>query len=166
MSRSTKPGNFNWSIHIPTVVLQEQGGHGIILGSRRVPVLSAVVTGGKVAKDTTLSFHFEDTPEKRALHVSGAYGGPVPDGSVVIAHVYVEMPMIPSLQQYPVAETGGHLTQSGPPQVIKRGDFTREVQATLILTPEVAISVGDWLREKGVRGLEARTGRTEDPAGR
>ena len=41
-------------------------------------------------------------------------------------------------------------------QVIQRGEARREVQATLILTPEAAVSIGAWLEAHGKACLERR----------
>lgn len=91
------------------------------------------------------SVHYEENAEKRTFPVSGAYGGASGPGHYVAMHVFAEWGMIPSLEQH---EEGG-----GPPKLIKRGDVHREVQASMMMSPEVAISLGKWLIGKG---LEAR----------
>ncbi|MGH9891565.1 MAG: hypothetical protein ACREA0_06200 [bacterium] len=89
-----------------------------------------------------------DVPDDRpTLPVNGAYGGPSMDGSVVFAHVYMEFGTIPAMEEHEADEAGVVDLTKG--NVIKRGDLTRKVLATLVLPPEAAIRLGGWLVTKG-----------------
>lgn len=104
-------------------------------------------------RDRTPSIHYVDREGRQTLPVSGAYGGlGGHNGGSVIIHVYHDWGMVPSIEQVNILESG----QVGEPKYIKRGDVNREVQATLIMAPEAAISIGRWLVEKGVTAYRMR----------
>ena len=101
-----------------------------------------------------VSIHYDEKPNKPTLPVSGVYGGPNSDGTSVVAHVFADWGMVPSISQIPVNEQGvGDLSKE---QTIKRGDINREIQATLIMPPEVALSIGGLLIQKAKAALDNR----------
>lgn len=110
-------------------------------------------------KPESLTIHYEEPARKPTLAVSGAYGGVSPDGGLVVAHLYTEWGMVPSFQEIARGEDGEF--RGTDATLIKRGDILREVQATILLTPEQAMSIGKWLIEKGYRAREARAQRAE-----
>ena len=95
----------------------------------------------------TASIHYEDRPGKPTLAVTGAFGGPTPDGLNVVAHLYVEHVMVPSIAEVARTEDGEY-RQS---REIRRGTVRREIQATMVLTPAAAVSLGRWLVTHGTR---------------
>ena len=106
-------------------------------------------------KDSQMvSIHYDERANKPTLSISGVYGGPNPDGTSVVAHVFADWGMVPSISQIPVNKQGvGDLSKE---QTIKRGDINREIQATLIMPPEVALSIGGWLIQKAKAALDSR----------
>ncbi|MDK1046341.1 MAG: hypothetical protein QGM45_11735 [Anaerolineales bacterium] len=108
----------------------------------------------KIEGQDTASIHYEDCPGKRTFAVAGVYGGPNPQGTSVVAHLYAEWGMVPSIVEVPVDEHGRGDTSKE--SVIKRGDINREIQATLVIPPEVALSIGGFLIEKAKKALEIR----------
>ena len=108
----------------------------------------------KIDGQDTASIHYDEHPDKRVLAVGGVYGGPNPEGTAVVAHVFSEWGMVPSIVEVPIDEHGrGDLSKE---QAIKRGDINREIQATLVMPPEVAVSIGGWLIVHGKAALESR----------
>ena len=98
----------------------------------------------------TAHVYYDDRPGKPTLAVTGAFGGPSPDGHNVIAHLYVEHAMVPSIAELELNEDGGaRLIRE-----IKRGEARREIQATLVLAPKAAISIGEWLRNHGIQAAK------------
>jgi hypothetical protein len=93
------------------------------------------------------------SPNKRTLGVTGAYGGPAPDGRHVAVHLFAEYGTVPSLETLHVSGEGALL---GNPDRTMRGDVTREVLATLIMTPEHAVALGEFMVERGSMALEFR----------
>ena len=100
-----------------------------------------------------ITIHYDERADKPTLAVAGAHGGLTAGGQHVVAHVYAEWGMIPSLEQIPISPSG----EAGPSKIIRRGDVNREVQASLVMTPEVAIGFGKWLIEKGMAAYELRS---------
>lgn len=89
----------------------------------------------------TASIYYEDRRGKPTLAVTGAFGGPTPDARNVVAHLYVEHVMVPSIAELQRTEDGGYQQA----REIRRGTVRREIQATLVLSPQVATSLGQWL---------------------
>ena len=106
----------------------------------------------KKNKSGQVSIHYEERPDKPTLTVSGAHGGITGDGQHVVAHVYAEWGMLPSLEQISIKPSGEQESK-----IIKRGDVNREVQATLLMTPETALNFGKWLISKGMLAYNRRT---------
>ncbi len=95
----------------------------------------------------TASIYYEDRVGKPTLAATGAFGGPSPDGHNVVVHLFVEHGMVPSIAE--LERTGhGKYQQS---REIKRGNIRREIQATLVLTPAAAVSIGHWLANHGIQ---------------
>lgn len=103
-----------------------------------------------------LSITYEEPESLPSIPVSGAYGGPSPDGSTIFVHVYTEYIPIPMVTEHPLDAEGVADFSIGTQRTTRRGDLTRKVQATLVFTPEVAARVGKWLAEKGNKALAMR----------
>jgi hypothetical protein len=101
----------------------------------------------------SVSIIFQEKEPKPTIPVSGAWGGPNFLGEV-IAHVYVESLTIPSLMTTDIGPKGE--VDFDKADTIKRGDVVREVQATLVMSPEIAHSFGTWLVEKAKQALMTR----------
>lgn len=108
-----------------------------------------------MAKDSeTFTFLYQEPANKPTFAATGAYGGTSPDGKSVVAHLFVEYGTVPSLAEHSVGEGGVIDLQGG--EVIKRSEVTREIQATLVLSPEAAQSLGKFLIEKAKAALKTR----------
>lgn len=91
---------------------------------------------------------------KPTFAVTGGYGGPDMYNRSVVAHLFVEYPSVPSLTTAPVGEQGQILPNTESP--VKRGDATREMQASLVMSPETAIALGRFLLQAGKTAVEKR----------
>jgi len=98
-------------------------------------------------KEQSFSYVYEEVPNRPVLPVQGAYGGPSPDGFSIVANVYAEYGTVPAREDVEVDQEGR--TVPNKQTYIKRADATRLVTATLVLTPEAAIRVGQWLFTHG-----------------
>jgi hypothetical protein len=105
-------------------------------------------------KGQSLSFVYEEPPDRPVLPVQGAYGGPSPDGFSVVAHLYSEFSTIPAREEAHLSE--GARLDSSKSTFIRRADATRLVVATLVLSPEAAIRIGAWLVSNGRAATEHR----------
>lgn len=86
--------------------------------------------------------------------VTGAWGGLTPDGGNVVAHFYVEYSSIPNSIEVDYEE--GQPFNPNLGNQIKRGDITREIQTNLVMTPEQAVRIGEWLKNHGLRAIEKK----------
>ena len=103
---------------------------------------------------STVSIIYEQVEGRPNLPVGGAYGGPSPDNTTVVAHLYSEYVTVPSLDELDVGPDG--VAKAAQGHQIKRSDITRKVLATLVMSPEVAISVGAWLADRGRLAMKHR----------
>lgn len=97
-------------------------------------------------KEASLSIVYEEQDPRPTIPVGGAIGGRSPDGSLVIAHLYMDSATLPALEEH-VVQQGG-LVDLSKGSRIKRGDITRRILATLVLSPTTAMQFGQWLMEK------------------
>jgi len=105
-------------------------------------------------KQDSLSIVHDKAPNKPTITATGAIGGSSPDNSSIIAQLYIEHASIPNIISHPIrADRSIDFDRSDP---ISRGDVTREIQGTLVLTPEAAISIGSWLVKSGNIALSNR----------
>jgi len=100
----------------------------------------------------SVAIYYEERPVKPTIVAHGGFGGPTAGGTSVAIHLYAESPPIPSIEE---VEVDSNMKSIGS-TVIKRGDARREVQATLILTPEGAIQIGQWLVNHGRSCIKMR----------
>lgn len=96
-----------------------------------------------------LDIVYETGQSRGTLPVMGAFGGPAPDQSAIVAHIYTESPSVPSLTRHDIGEGGAVDMSHGEP--ISRGHITRTILATLVLTPQAAKRLGAWLLAHGNR---------------
>jgi hypothetical protein len=102
-----------------------------------------------------ITFVYEDADQVRTIAATGAHGGPTPDGASVVANLYVERASIPHHVSHQIDERG-EVDLSEMSQQVSRGEVTREVQASLVLTPEHAMQLGQWLQENAQQAMEQR----------
>jgi len=102
----------------------------------------------------TLSIVYEEVENRPNIPVGGAFGGVSPDASMVVAHLYVEFSTIPAMSDHDIGTDGSIDLTKG--HHIKRGDVTRKVVATLVMSPEVAVGFGKWMVGYGQKALERR----------
>ena len=88
------------------------------------------------------------------MPVTGVWGGPTPDNLMVVAHMFVEHHTLPNHETVDVRDDG--LVNMGAPKSTKRGDFTREVQGTLVMSPEFALILANWLTQKANIAIQGR----------
>ncbi|MFB6098103.1 MAG: hypothetical protein ABEK84_03130 [Salinibacter sp.] len=102
-----------------------------------------------------ITFVYEDADEAPTIAATGAHGGPTPDGASVVANLYVERGSIPHHVSHQIDETG-QVDLSERSEQVTRGELTREVQASLVLTPEHALQLGQWLQQNARQAMEQR----------
>lgn len=109
----------------------------------------------------SISIVYEEVPDRPVIAVGGAFGGASPDGTSVIAHLYNEFGTIPTATKHEMAADGQVDLTKGIPA--SRADVTRHVGATLVLSPEAAIRLGNWLTKHGADATEHRKKNQPEP---
>jgi hypothetical protein len=102
-----------------------------------------------------ITFVYEDADTVPTITATGAHGGPSPDGASVVANLYVERSSIPHHVSHQIDETG-QVDLSERSEQVTRGELTREVQASLVMTPEHAMQLGRWLQRNARQAMEQR----------
>lgn len=102
-----------------------------------------------------ITFVYEDADEVRTIAATGAHGGPTPDGASVVANLYVERASIPHHVSHQIDERG-EVDLSETSNQVSRGEVTREVQASLVMTPEHALQLAQWLQENAQQAIQQR----------
>jgi hypothetical protein len=101
-----------------------------------------------------ISLVVEKAKNMPTLAATGVWGGPAPDRSNIVAFFYVESPNLPNVINVKADEKG--LFDPNKGESISRGDYSREIQAKFVLTPEVAISIGKWLIDQGQMVIDSK----------
>lgn len=91
----------------------------------------------------TVDVVFEKSKNAITFCATDAFGGPIPDGTMLMVHFYSEGPPVPSYTRLEVNEQGEVNLSKG--ENISRGDIVREVQATMLITPKAAENLANWL---------------------
>jgi hypothetical protein len=107
-----------------------------------------------MADKKEITVMYDRGKDVKSVPVNGAYGGVSPNLSTVVAHLYNEYNAIPHSEDMPINEDGLVDSQAG--KRITRGDIVREIQTTLVMTPEMSIVIGKWLMQKGQEAIELR----------
>lgn len=105
-------------------------------------------------KPKNISIVTERNKNAVTIPVTGAWGGTSADQSSIVAHFFIEYKSMPNIIDVEVDDAGKADPNKG--KQTTRGDVTRETQATLMMTPESAVSIGKWLMEKGSQAIAIR----------
>ena len=105
-----------------------------------------------MAEKIPISIVYEESEDRPTIPVSGAFGGIAVDSSLVVAHVFTEYGTLPAMHELESDEAGKVDLSKG--NIIKRGDLTRKVLATLVFAPGAAVALGQWLVERGTTALQ------------
>ncbi len=93
-----------------------------------------------------IKFHYIKGNFFHVAHVDGAIGGVTPSGDIFVS-VYSQRGAIPQITVQPVTEAGELGPELSEERVSKEG-IVREVEIGLVMHPNVAKGLMDWLREK------------------
>lgn len=92
-----------------------------------------------------IKFHYQDSKQLRIIKVDGAWGGMTVRSELQMS-VYTETMASPTLQEFELKE-GGTLGKEISLSM-KHTGVVREVEATLLMTPDIAKSIAMWLLNK------------------
>lgn len=91
------------------------------------------------------------------MPVTGAYGGPTADGNSLFAIFFVEHADVGALIDVEIDESG-NVSESLQARL---ADVVREVVCKLVFSPEAAVAIGTWLKERGEQLIEAKKERVK-----
>lgn len=106
---------------------------------------SPVEQGASSQPPTEVVFHYIKSHQFRVVRVDGAHGGVAPRADAIHMAIFSERFPIPLQVAHAIDQNGRIQQQTSK---VDRGGIVREVEADLILTPDVAESLAKWLNEK------------------
>lgn len=87
--------------------------------------------------------------------VSGAYGGPSPNGDSIVCHFYIDHVDIPGeVELEPNPDQAGAFRE--PASGLDTRVIRRIVQNGIFVTPEQALVIAEWLRNHATALLDSR----------
>jgi len=98
-------------------------------------------------QERSISINFENIDDAPRIPITGVYGGLANDGMVSAAFYHEQS--VPEAQKITLDESMEQVNEEN----ISGADLTRNVQVVTQLSPRAAISVGQWLIEKGLTSL-------------
>lgn len=99
-----------------------------------------------------VSVIYTEHPGKPTIPATGAYGGLTGDGGSVVLHLYTEYSSVPAAVRLELAEGKAPNETS----IAVKSDGVREIQATIVMSPEAAQSIGRFLIDKAKIAFEVR----------
>ena len=87
----------------------------------------------------TLEVKFEKSPDFKIVPATGAWGGPTPQGEL-LCNFYVEYTEIPESIKLEITDGFSKETERIPTDLL-----VRELQIGIIMRPDIAKSIGEWL---------------------
>lgn len=112
----------------------------------------AIFVGAGRAPDE-VAIDYIKASDFRVVWVDGVMGSPTPAGHIHFV-LFAERPAIPRRQVHKIDMTTGVLGEAIPEKTISRGALVREMSCDVMLAPETALTVAQWLinQVKIVRG--------------
>ena len=105
-----------------------------------------------MASGQTVRFVYGSSREFRQVSVSGVIGSMTPHG-LLLAHLFFEKHQLPQ-EQTGIVHPDGRLELPTVPTPVPT--LEREIQVALVMTPEVALSVAQWLKDTAEAAIAAR----------
>ena len=89
----------------------------------------------------SINIKFTKTPDYKIIAATGAFGGPTPQGEI-LCNFFIEYKEPPEFLEIEIGERGGIVKET---EKIANDYYNRELQIGVLLRPDIAKSVGDWL---------------------
>ena len=98
----------------------------------------------EVKKPPTIKINFRKTPDHKTHPVSGVWGGATPQGDIV-CNFYIEHLEVPNTMELEINVATGKAIEKIPDGEMA---YTREILTSVVLRPDIAMSIGKWLISK------------------
>jgi hypothetical protein len=95
-----------------------------------------------------VTVNFRKSQDYRIFAATDIYGGPTADGAAVFFHMTIDHFPTPSYQTFAV-NSDGRVNLADVKETVSAGDVEKELLCGVLLTPDVAIKVGNWLIQRG-----------------
>jgi len=96
----------------------------------------------------TIKIQYEEAKDYRMIPVTGIWGGIAPNGEI-FADFFVERQKTPTLTILEIDESGKILKDAQTGQ-----KYIREKQIGIILRPDIALSIGNWIVKKAKEAMK------------
>lgn len=106
-------------------------------------------------KERKVTVSFRKSADYRIYSATDLFGGPTADGAAVFFNLSIDHFPTPSYQSF-VADAQGRVTQNDLKETITAGDIEKELLCGIMLMPEVAIKIGNWLVARGEESIQRR----------
>lgn len=111
------------------------------------------------AKTLDLTFDIISKRNDPPFAIIGSFGGVSAQGSVV-AHLYIEYPAMPNSASIKIDEESGQVLEHL--MEVRRNHHVREVVSSIVMTPEIARALGDWLRQQADKAENLALGKKSE----
>ncbi len=101
---------------------------------------------------TTIKIQYEEAKDYRSIPVTGIWGGVAPNGEI-FADFFIERQKSPSSTHIEIDESGKLVKETPSGQ-----KYIREKQIGIILRPDIALSIGNWLVDKAKEAMKSSSG--------
>lgn len=91
---------------------------------------------------------FRKSADYRIFSATDVWGGPTADRSAVFFHLAIDHFPTPSYQSFE-ADEQGRVNPRDVKETITSGDLEKELLCGIMLTPNVAVKIGNWLMLRG-----------------
>jgi len=96
-------------------------------------------------KQRKILVRYRESPDYRRVPATGVFGGPTPAGDLM-CNFFLETRAVPEEVEIEI-DAGGAAKEKQPPQEDPEV-FVREIQVGILLNPNVARSIGEWLIQR------------------
>lgn len=98
---------------------------------------------------------FRKSADYKIFSATDIWGGPTADGGFVFFNLTIDHFPTPSYQSFE-PDQENRINPNNPKETISSGDLEKELLCGMMLTPEVAIKIGTWLKNQGENLINLR----------
>jgi hypothetical protein len=105
------------------------------------------IFAGTARAPDEVAIDYIKAPDFRIVWADGAMGSPTPSGHIHFV-LFAERPAIPRRQVHKLDLVTGVLGEAIPEKTISRGALVREMSCDVMIAPETALTLAQWLVEQ------------------
>ncbi|RLC11949.1 MAG: hypothetical protein DRI24_18040 [Deltaproteobacteria bacterium] len=112
----------------------------------------------EIKKAPAVKIKFEKSPDHKIHPVSGIWGGATPQGDI-LCHFFVEHQELPEILELEFDVKSGKTVETGQKE---EKIYLREILTSLVIRPDIAMSIGTWLISKAEAIKKSRPLNTQE----